>query len=267
MKYGILGDIHSNLSALSTVLDAFKSEGVDHVISVGDVVGYGAAPRECIDLVRSVEATVVKGNHDAACVDEIDVVYFNNYAREAVAWTQTQLSPDEMRWLSELPMTANLAHCSVSHGTLHQPELFNYIQSTTDADPSLDIMELPVCFVGHTHVPVALLRLHDDPLRTAYTVDHVVDLSEAYRALVDPLRTAYTVDHVVDLSEAYRALINVGSVGQPRDEDARAAYAIFDSQESTVTIKRVEYDIEQEAARIRSAGLPGVLADRLFLGV
>lgn len=244
MKYGILGDIHSNLSALSTVLDAFKSEGVDHVISVGDVVGYGAAPRECIDLVRSVEATVVKGNHDAACVDEIDVVYFNNYAREAVAWTQTQLSPDEMRWLSELPMTANLAHCSVSHGTLHQPELFNYIQSTTDADPSLDIMELPVCFVGHTHVPVALLRLHDDPLRTAYTVDHVVDLSEAYRAL-----------------------INVGSVGQPRDEDARAAYAIFDSQESTVTIKRVEYDIEQEAARIRSAGLPGVLADRLFLGV
>ena len=141
-------------------------------------------------------------------------------------------------------MTANLAHCSVSHGTLHQPELFNYIQSTTDADPSLDIMELPVCFVGHTHVPVALLRLHDDPLRTAYTVDHVVDLSEAYRAL-----------------------INVGSVGQPRDEDARAAYAIFDSQESTVTIKRVEYDIEQEAARIRSAGLPGVLADRLFLGV
>lgn len=244
MKYGILGDIHANLSALETVLEAFRTESVDHVISVGDVVGYGAAPRECIDLVRSIGATVVKGNHDAACVDEIDVVYFNNYAREAVAWTQAVLTRDEARWLSELPMSVDLPHCSVSHGTLHQPELFNYIQSTTDADPSLDIMELPVCFVGHTHVPVALLRLHDDPLRTAYTVDQDVDVSEAYRAL-----------------------INVGSVGQPRDEDARAAYAIFDTVESTVAIKRADYDIEQEAARIRAAGLPSVLADRLFLGV
>lgn len=244
MKYGILGDIHGNLSALETVLDAFRREGVDHVLSVGDVVGYGAAPRECIDLVRSVGATVVKGNHDAACVDEIDVVYFNNYAREAVAWTQTMLKREERRWLAELPMTAELESCYVSHGTLHQPELFNYIQSTTDADPSLDVMELPVCFVGHTHVPVALLRLHDDPLRTAYTVDGVVDVSEAYRAL-----------------------INVGSVGQPRDEDPRAAYAIFDTMESTVAIRRVEYDIELEANRIRKAGLPSVLADRLFLGV
>lgn len=244
MRYGILGDIHANLSALETVLEAFDRESIDHVISVGDVVGYGAAPQKCIELVRSIGATVVKGNHDAACVDEIDVVYFNNYAREAVAWTQTILTRQEARWLAELPMTADLPHCSVSHGTLHQPELFDYIQSTTDADPSLDIMELPVCFVGHTHVPVALLRLHDDPLRTAYTVDRDVDLSEAYRAL-----------------------INVGSVGQPRDEDPRAAYAVFDTIEATVEIKRVDYDIEREAARIRAAGLPSVLADRLFLGV
>jgi len=244
MKYGILGDIHANLSSLETVLAAFRAEGVDHVISVGDVVGYGAAPRECIDLVRSVKATVVKGNHDAACVAEIDVLYFNNYAREAVAWTQGVLTREETRWLAGLPMTAHLDHCSVSHGTLHEPELFNYLQSTTDGDPSLDLMELPVCFVGHTHVPVALLRTHDDPLRTAYTIDAVVDLSEAYRALV-----------------------NVGSVGQPRDEDSRAAYALFDTNESTITIKRVEYDIELEASRIRNAGLPTVLADRLFLGV
>jgi predicted phosphodiesterase len=244
MKYGILGDIHANLSALEAALSAFREEGVDHVISVGDVVGYGAAPRECIDLVRSVKATVVKGNHDAACVDEIDVAYFNNYAREAVAWTQAALTREETHWLAGLPMTALLDHCCVSHGTFHDPEHFNYLQSTTDADPSLDLMELPVCFVGHTHVPVALLRMHDDPLRTAYTVDAVVDLSDAYRAL-----------------------INVGSVGQPRDEDPRAAYALFDTKESTISIKRIEYDIELEAARIRNAGLPTVLADRLFLGV
>ena len=244
MKYGILGDIHGNLSALETVLGCFDREGVDRILSVGDIVGYGAAPRACIELVRRVEAAVVMGNHDAACVGKIDLLYFNNYAREAVRWTQSVLTEEECAWLAALPYTVDLDHCSVGHGTFHRPELFDYIQSTTDADPSLDAMELPVCFVGHTHVPVALLRLR-----------------------ADPLRTAYTVDDEIDVGETHRALINVGSVGQPRDEDPRAAYAIFDTDEDKVWIKRTEYDIDREAERIRSAGLPGVLADRLFLGV
>jgi diadenosine tetraphosphatase ApaH/serine/threonine PP2A family protein phosphatase len=244
MKYGILGDIHANLSALRAVLARFEAEGVEHVISVGDVVGYGAAPRECIELVRSFGASVVKGNHDAACVGEIDARYFNNYAREAVRWTTSVLGRDDSRWLAELPYTVDLEHCSVGHGTYARPELFDYIQSTTDADPSLDALARPVCFVGHTHVPVALLRMKDDPLRTAYTTDGEIDLAEVHRGL-----------------------LNVGSVGQPRDEDPRAAYAIYDSGRQRAWVKRVEYDIEREAHRIRSAGLPGVLADRLFLGV
>jgi predicted phosphodiesterase len=244
MKYGILGDIHSNLSALQAVLARFEREGVERVISVGDVVGYGAAPRECIELVRSVDAIVVKGNHDAACVDEIDIRYFNNYARDAVRWTQGVLDDDERSWLSSLPYTADLADCCVGHGTYYRPELFDYIQSTTDADPSLDAMTVPLCFVGHSHVPVTLMRLKDDPLRTAYTVDTEIDLSESLRVL-----------------------INVGSVGQPRDEEPRAAYAVYDSDAMRVWIRRTEYDIEREAQRIRAAGLPSVLADRLFLGV
>jgi len=244
MKYGILGDIHGNLSALRAVLEALDKERVDRVLSVGDVVGYGGAPRECIALLREIDAVVVKGNHDAACVGEIDIHYFNNYARAAVRWTQTVLTESDNSWLAALPFIANLEHASVAHGTYHKPELFDYVQSTTDADPSLDAMQLPVCFVGHTHYPVTLLRLRDDPLRTAYTEDTEVDLSESHRAL-----------------------INVGSVGQPRDEDPRAAYAIYDSDRERVWIKRVEYDIEREAARIRSAGLPSALADRLFLGV
>jgi diadenosine tetraphosphatase ApaH/serine/threonine PP2A family protein phosphatase len=244
MKYGILGDIHANLSALQAVLAALEKERVDRVISVGDVVGYGAAPRECIRLVRAHDAVVVKGNHDAACVGELDVLYFNNYARSAVRWTQSVLGDDECRWLASLPMTASLEHCNVAHGTFHKPELYDYVQSTTDADPSLDAMQLPVCFVGHTHYPVTLLRLKDDPLRTAYTEDTEIDLSESHRAL-----------------------INVGSVGQPRDEDPRAAYAVYDTERDRVWIKRVAYDIDLEAARIRAAGLPSALADRLFLGV
>ncbi len=140
-------------------------------------------------------------------------------------------------------MTADAEHCSLSHGTLHRPERFDYIQNTADADPSLDVMERPVCFVGHTHVPVTIMRLADAPNRTSYTIERSIDLSES------------TV-----------ALVNVGSVGQPRDEDPRAAYAIYDTETARVDMRRIDYDIEREADRILRAGLPKMLADRLFLG-
>lgn len=244
MRYGVLGDIHSNLTALTAVLQSLEKDGIDRLISVGDVVGYGAAPQECIDLVREAGAVVVMGNHDAACIGRLDTVYFNAYARDAVFWTQKALRPQDKTWLDSLPLTQHLEHCSVAHGTLHRPELFDYIQSPQDADPSLDVMPLPVCFVGHTHVPVTLMRLRDDPHRTAYTTDQIVDVEDAHRALV-----------------------NVGSVGQPRDEDPRTGYALYDSETGRVEIRRLEYDIDCEAARIRAAGLPEMLADRLYLGV
>lgn len=244
MKYGILGDIHGNLSALQAVVNRLQAEGADHFISVGDVVGYGAAPRECIALLRELGATVVMGNHDAACIDRLDMLYFNPYAQAAVLWTRGILDRGDREWLGSLPMVKHFEHGSVSHGTLFQPEEYDYIQSPRDADPSLDVMPLPVCFVGHTHVPVTLLRLREDPTRTAYTVESEIDVEEAHRALV-----------------------NVGSIGQPRDEDPRAAYALFDSTAQRVWIRRVEYDIDREAGRIRAAGLPQMLADRLYLGV
>jgi diadenosine tetraphosphatase ApaH/serine/threonine PP2A family protein phosphatase len=244
MKYGILGDIHSNLDALEKALGAFENAGVERIVSVGDVVGYGAAPHECIALLREVGASVVKGNHDAACVGELDLAGFNPYARQAVSWTADRISRAERRWLAELPLIVHLDDCMVAHGSPFEPQNFDYIQTVADADPSLDTMEQQICFVGHTHVPVILLRLHDDPLRTGYTLETEVDLSDARRALV-----------------------NVGSVGQPRDEDPRAAYALYDSQSGVVSLLRVAYDVELEARRIRAAGLPDVLAERLFLGV
>ncbi len=244
MKYGILGDIHSNLSALVAVLERMDEEGVDTLISVGDVVGYGAAPGECIALLRERAAIVVKGNHDAACVGELDVRTFNPYARAAVAWTRSVLSADEKRWLRELPMVATLEHCQVAHGTLHRPELFDYILSLSDADPSLDEMTRPVCFVGHSHIPITVMRFADSPQRTAYT---------------------YDTD--IDLSDTVKALINVGSVGQPRDENPSTAYALFDAQRRRASIQRTLYDIEAEIDRIARAGLPAVLGERLRLGI
>ncbi len=245
MRYAILGDLHANLTALEAVLAAIGEEGpIDSLLSVGDVVGYGAAPREVIALLREVGATVVKGNHDAAVTGELDPRWFNPFARAAVDWTVDQLTTDERRWLTDLPLALDLEHCSLAHGTPSHPERFDYVQCTEDADPSLDLLVEGVCFVGHTHVPVTVLRLNDDPGRTAYTISERVDLSEA---------------HV--------ALVNVGSVGQPRDEDSRAAYGLYDSSSGLFELKRVEYDIDREASRIHAAGLPDVLADRLHLGV
>ncbi|QDV10103.1 Phosphodiesterase YfcE [Planctomycetes bacterium Poly30] len=243
MRYAILGDIHSNLAALEAVLDVVDAEGIEAIVQVGDVVGYGAAPAEVIEVLRARQALVVKGNHDAACVGELDSRLFNADARAGVRYTTKQLGRTDLRWLADLPMTAHQEHFSLSHGTLDRPERFDYIQNTADADPSLDVMDRPVCFVGHTHVPVTIMRLLDAPNRTSYTIERTVDLSES------------TV-----------ALVNVGSVGQPRDEDPRAAYAIYDTETTRVEMRRVEYDIEREAARIIGAGLPKILADRLFLG-
>ena len=244
MRYGILGDIHGNLSALETVLAKAEELDVEQLISVGDVVGYGAAPRRCIALLRERGAVVVMGNHDAACVGLIDSKLFNPYARAAVDWTRAHLKKSDTTWLRNLPFSATLQDCQVAHGTIASPELFDYLLSATDAEPSLEAMTRPVGFVGHTHTPIAILRFVDEPDRTAYTTEHWVDLSNKTQAL-----------------------INVGSVGQPRDEDPRTALAFFDSDEQYYELHRLDYNIEQEAKRIREAGLPGVLADRLYLGV
>ncbi len=244
MKIGILGDIHGNLSALKTAIRLLESRGVNHFISVGDVVGYGAAPGECIELLRNLGAGVVKGNHDAACVEEVDDRRFNQAARQAIQWTRTVLEDEDLDWLRALPMTLEWEEFQVAHGTPFRPEEYNYFLNLGDAPPSLDCMTRPVAFVGHSHIPVSVVRLNECPKRLAYTPDLQVDLSDASQAL-----------------------INVGSVGQPRDEDPRLAAGLYDTESGQLEILRADYDIDRESARIRAAGLPSILADRLYLGV
>ncbi|MEZ5975030.1 MAG: metallophosphoesterase family protein [Planctomycetota bacterium] len=244
MRYAILGDIHANLSALEAVLAQIDRLEIDQILSVGDVVGYGAAPREVLEILRERAIPVVQGNHDAAVAGVLDASCFNALARQAAEWTREVLTPDEIDWLKALPLLHEAEHCVVGHGSYAEPEQFQYIQSTEDADPSLDLQTRPVCFVGHTHWPVCILRLREDPERTFYTMEASLDLSIADKAL-----------------------INVGSVGQPRDEDPRAAVGILDTEKRTYDLLRIEYDIEREASRIRGAGLPELLAGRLFMGI
>ncbi len=244
MRYAVLGDIHANRCALETVLADVDRVGVDRILSVGDVVGYGAAPEVCIELLRERDVLVVKGNHDAACTGELDDLTFNRFARQAVTWTRARLDRDQLTWLRQLPLLVTLEHLELAHGSLDDPARFEYVRTTGDAGPSLDELKRPIGFVGHTHVPIALLRPTEAGGRTAYAPELDVDLAE---------------------SEA--SLVNVGSVGQPRDEDHRTGWVLYDAAQGRVSMRRLEYDIEREAARIRDAGLPRVLGDRLYLGV
>ncbi|HKX46721.1 MAG TPA: metallophosphoesterase family protein [Planctomycetota bacterium] len=244
MKYGILGDIHANLSALETAIRFLEDEDTDVFVSVGDVVGYGAAPVECIELLREVGARVVKGNHDAACAGEIGVEGFNRYAQDAVAWTRTVLPKSQASWLRGLPLVLDLVDCEVAHGTLVDPERWEYLLGIDDAMRSLDRLARRVCFVGHSHVPLTVVR----PREAAH-------------------RTALAPDPELELTEMLATIANVGSVGQPRDHDPRLAVALYDGDSELLTLHRLEYDVEREAARIVAAGLPVILGDRLRAGV
>lgn len=247
MRIGILGDVHSNIEALTAVVEAMRPLGIDHWLQVGDVVGYGPDPRPCIDLIRELGCTVCLGNHDAAVVGLLDQDYFNAHARAAVEWTRTQIRDVDMQWLRSLPLVVEHPLYTLVHGTLHMPELFGYVLTPVEAQESLRLQRSAICFVGHSHVPAVYL------LRDAN--------------VVRDLEVSYASEFSISTLGYQRTLVNVGSVGQPRDEDPRAAFATFDSSTGVVTVTRVHYDISKVQSKIRAAGLPSVLADRLSIGV
>lgn len=240
MRYAILGDIHSNIEALDAVLEAVAHERPDAVLCTGDLVGYGAAPRECVRRIRELApAGLVAGNHDWAAAGRLGLEFFNAYARESILWTRARLSRDELEYLGSHPPLVVAHGITIAHGTVHDAEQFDYLQSSYDAHLSFTHMTTRYGFVGHSHVPVTFKN----------------------GALI-----TYSLGEEVDVSQATKALINVGSVGQPRDEDPRAAYGIFDDVGRTVAIRRVEYDVDASIARIREAGLPEFLGERLRIG-
>jgi diadenosine tetraphosphatase ApaH/serine/threonine PP2A family protein phosphatase len=247
MRIGILGDIHSNLEALTAVLDATRALRIDHWVQVGDIVGYGGDPVECLERVRELGCTVCVGNHDAAVVDRLGTDYFNAYARAAIEWTRDRLRSKDLDFLRNLPLLVEHPEYTVVHGSLHMPEQFGYVQSKVEAVDSLRKQRTRIAFVGHSHVPAIYKQRAGAPVH---------EIEVLYDAEIRSSVRGYD-----------RVLVNVGSVGQPRDEDPRAAYAIYDTETGDIRIERVSYDIDSAQEKIRSAGLPGVLAERLALGV
>ncbi len=239
MIYGIIGDIHSNYDALTSVVNELKQEHVDKILCIGDIVGYAAEPARCIELVRELNCITVAGNHDYATVKKFPVEYFHVDARTAVLWTAEQLSEDYKHFLKNLPLVEELEGVTIVHASLNHPEFFDYITTVTDAQLCFDKLKTQVCFYGHTHVPLAIILDN----RGSIHVDR---------------------GNVFDLNNVGKILVNVGSVGQPRDWDMRASCAIYDTDKKIATIKRVKYNINDAAGKVYLAGLPGVNALRLM---
>jgi len=241
VRYAVFGDIHGNLHAFRAVMEAYKKERIDVYLCTGDLVGYGAHPRECVALARQHCQHVVAGNHDFAVCGKLTLEFFNSYAKSAVLWTREALSEEDLEYLRHLPLTVHVSDdITLAHATIYDAHAFDYIQTQYDAHLSLQELRTTCGFVGHSHIPISF-----------YLKDGVV---------------SWTLEPVIDLTTCEKVLVNVGSVGQPRDENPQAAYAIYDTDEKTIEIKRVDYDIEGAIRAIEENKLPRILGERLRLG-
>jgi diadenosine tetraphosphatase ApaH/serine/threonine PP2A family protein phosphatase len=246
MRYLVLSDIHANLEALEATLAAGASAHCDRVLLLGDLVGYGADPNAVIERVRALpDLVVIRGNHDKVAAGIDSVEGFNHMARLAISWTAAELTDSNRAYLAALPAgpVDVDTFVEICHGTPFDEDV--YVFDDLDALRSIRTSRRPICLYGHTHVPAAF-QLQSDELQ-----------------LIGPPRGER---FRLALNDDGRYLVNCGSVGQPRDGDARAAYAVLDSDARTVTVFRVEYDLATAQAKIIEAGLPEVLAQRLGMG-
>ncbi|CAN5354304.1 metallophosphoesterase family protein [soil metagenome] len=244
MRYLILSDIHANLQALDAVLAAAPSPEWDHVVVLGDLVGYGADPNGVIDRLKELlPLAVIRGNHDKAACGLDDGSSFNNVARMAAAWTSETLTPGNRDYLRSLPAgPMSIDHLlEICHGAPYDED--HYIFNGDDAVRGLEAARRPLCLFGHTHLPVAFER--DGAKLGGFAPEEDTELE---------LRAGATY------------LVNPGSVGQPRDGDPRAAFAILDVDARVLTLRRVEYAVGAAQRRILEAGLPTSLANRLAIG-
>jgi diadenosine tetraphosphatase ApaH/serine/threonine PP2A family protein phosphatase len=246
MRCLILSDIHSNLAALEAVLEDARAGPAAHDIvwCLGDVVGYGPDPNECIELLRTLPHVCLAGNHDWAVLDRIDLNTFHDSAAAAVRWTREALTPPNLNYLRARADHLEHGDYYLVHASPREP-IWEYITDVSVAEENFGVIRAPYCLVGHTHVPVLFVK----DGRTG-------NVHAAFASTNAPV--AFRKDS--------RYVLNPGSVGQPRDGDPRAAYAILDTVAGTWTQRRAGYPIHLTQQKMRQAGLPARLADRLEYG-
>lgn len=243
MRLALISDIHSNLEALKAVFADIDKQSITETVCLGDIVGYGVNPNECVELVKERCPIILLGNHDAAAVGLLATHHFNIHAKIAIEWTTENMKKGPTALLHALPLREVKENCTLVHATPYEPNMWYYITSLEEAVFNFQFFETPACFIGHTHLPIIIVLNNEKELYVHQ--DTKLDFS--------------TLDQS-------RFLINVGSVGQPRDRDPRACYGILDTDTKTFTLRRTEYDIAKTQASMRKAKMPEFLITRLADG-
>jgi len=237
MKIAILSDIHSNLEALDAALEYIRGRNIDSIYCLGDIVGYGPNPNECVERIRENCKVALMGNHDYAAVGMADIEYFNDYARASVFWTRDTLSQENMTYLESLPFSYEEETFLLVHSSPSNPSRWHYILSREIAEIEMDYFKQPLCFIGHSHVPVV------------YSADK--SISE---------------HHIYLDTDSKKYIINVGSIGQPRDGEPKLCFVVYDTESRELEYVRLYYPVNTTYEKIIKNGLPVFLAERLLKG-
>ena len=266
-KIAILSDIHANADALAQVLAVCEAVGVDQYASLGDIVGYNAEPQLCLHTVASLNPiAMVRGNHDDyTAIDDEEMEGFNPNAKRAIFWTREQLNAEERRWLGDSPLRATIPGMPITlvHATLDSPNTWGYVFDVYHAIDNFSYQLTQVCFCGHSHVPVAFCKrpFASGPLRGVEEIRDWVLVNNAM-----PQDFSQIDVFQVKIEPGCKYLFNIGSIGQPRNHDPRASFAVYDDLAKTVTRYVLPYDIASTQAKVLAAGLPERLANRLAYG-
>ncbi len=242
MKYGIFSDIHGNLEALNKVMESMDRLGVERRICLGDIVGYGPFPNECIDIVKAKSAITIFGNHDSVAIGRESADTWNNYnAQRAIEWTKNVLTDDSKAFLASLPYMKAEDPLMFVHASPWSPADWRYVSSLDDAVDAFSFFTEPICFIGHTHWPIIVAMDNEQSFKVSETLYHKVQPNQ-------------------------RILVNVGSVGQPRDRNPLASWCICDTEQMTVEIVRVSYEISKTQEAMREKEFADFLINRLAEG-
>lgn len=241
MKIALISDIHANLEALEAVMQDIEQQRADRIVCLGDMIGYGPDPLPCLDVIEKSCQVRLMGNHEYAVIGKLSSNQVNSTAKIALQWTHAQLADDAIPRISNLPFTATIDGLFLVHASPCEPEKWRYILSPGDAELAFKHFTQRICFNGHSHLPM-IFALSDNQLRRQ-------------------------TGHDFCPGDVTRYIVNVGSVGQPRDNDPRACYVTYDSEEQEILFHRVEYDIAKAQHKMKQAELPAMLIHRLQAGV
>ncbi len=239
MLFFLFSDVHSNLEALEVLVKKIKEIKPDKVICLGDIVGYGANPKECLELVKEISDKIVAGNHDWGVVGKFNIEYFNPYAKEAILWTKEKLSLQDKLFLENLPLINSAQGFESTHSSLWFPQNFDYIFEPIDTLNTFKMMRKNICFIGHTHKPIAFIL--DKNKNMVFK----------------------NLGKEISIKEEFKYIINVGSIGQPRDRNPRISFCVYDDSKHIAKWLRLEYNIKKAQRKILKEKLPPILAIRL----